>query len=83
MELSIPAGTFETEFAHIHLGQCGGTLGGVVFPLTSFVGGSGSSSTLVAATLASLMDGDHAINLHKAGEPGIYTACGNIPAEAP
>ncbi len=73
----------ETELAHIHSGQCGDALSGVVFPLTSFVAGSGSSSTLVEATLDSLMDGDHAINLHKAGSPSIYTACGNIPAEAP
>ena len=83
VELSISAGALETELTHIHSGQCGDTLGGVVFPLTSFVGGSGSSSTLVEATLDSLMDGNHAINLHEVGNPSIFTACGNIPAEVP
>ena len=83
VELSIPTGALETELTHIHSGQCGESLGGVVFPLTSFVGGSGSSSTLVEATLDSLMGGDHAINLHKAGNPSVFTACGNIPAEGP
>ncbi len=34
----IRAGTLETELTHIHSGQCGDTLGGVVFPLISFVG---------------------------------------------
>ena len=82
VELSISAGALETELVHIHTGQCGDTLGGGVFPLTSFVGGSGSSSTLVAATLDSVMDGGHAINLHQAGSPGTYTACGNIPASS-
>jgi len=80
VELSVSAGALQTELTHIHSGQCGATLGGVVFSLTSFAGGSGTSSTLVDATLDSLRDGNHAINLHQAGSPGIYTACGNIPA---
>ena len=83
VELSIPPGNLNTEQTHIHVGRCGATLGSVVFPLTSFVGGSGSSSTLVNATLSSVMDGNHAINLHQAGNPGNYTACGNIPGVTP
>ena len=35
---------------------------------------------MVSATLASLMDGDHAINAHEAGNAGNYTACSNIPS---
>ena len=60
--LSLSAGTSETDIVHIHSGQCGDTLGGVVHTLTPFVGGSGDSTTIVEATLASVQDGDHAIN---------------------
>ena len=64
---------------HIHFGRCGVDLGGVDYGLTSVV--NGQSATLVKAGLAMLMDGDHAINVHKSGaEAGIYTSCGNIPA---
>ena len=76
--LSLSAGTSETDIVHIHSGQCGDTLGGVVHTLTSFVGGSGDSTTIVEATLASVQDGDHAINAHDASDASIYTACGNI-----
>ena len=79
--LSISSGALTTELAHIHSGQCGATLGGVDHALTSFVGGSGGSTTLLAdVTLAMVQDGDHAINLHYAASGGTYTACGNIPA---
>ena len=79
VNLSIPRGALATELAHIHSGQCGETLGGVVFPLTSFVGGSGLSTTVVGAPLYRLMDGFHAINLHQRGNTNRFTACGNIP----
>ena len=36
--LSLSAGSLETELVHIHLGQCGDSLGGVDRALTSFVG---------------------------------------------
>ena len=66
----------------IHFGTCGANLGGVDHSLSGVVGGA--STTTVDATLASLMDGDHAINLHKSGaEIGTYTSCGNIPAIGP
>ena len=79
--LALLAGTSETELVHIHNGQCGSdTLGGVDFPLTSFVGGSGDSTTTVDITLAHLQDGDHAINTHDASDDSVYTACGNIPS---
>ena len=77
--LFLSAATSQTEKVHIHSGQCGDTLGGVDFTLTSFVDGSGGSTTTVPATLASLQDGDHAINTHDASVVAIYTACGNIP----
>ena len=62
---------------HIHEGACD-SLGGVKYPLSSVV--SGRSVTLVDATLASIQNGNMAINLHKSvAEIGTYTACGNIP----
>ena len=42
----------------------------------------GMSVTTVNATLASLQTGDLVIRLHKLGDPGTYTSCGDIPAEA-
>ncbi len=66
---------------HIHTGQCGPTLGGVAFPLTPLV--DGKSTTTVNVALATLMDGNHAINGHKsAQEINTYVYCGNIPAAA-
>ena len=77
--LSLAEGVVDTELVHIHAGQCGATLGGVVHSLTSFTGGFGGSVTsMVGATLASLRTGGFAINSHKAGEPGVHTTCGNI-----
>ena len=78
--LNISAGDLETELVHIHDGPCD-DLSGVVHPLTSFVDGSGASSTLVDASLASLRSGGFAVNSHQAGNPGTYTTCGDIPAE--
>ena len=78
--LDLSAGALQAELVHIHTGQCGDTLGGVAHPLASFVGGSGSSVTTVDAPLDSLRTGDFAINAHKKDEPGVYTACGNIPS---
>ena len=78
--LTLSLGARNSELVHIHNGQCGATLGGVAYNLTNFAGGSGASSTVVNATLASLQDGDHAINSHDAADASIYTACGNIPS---
>ena len=81
VELILSDGDLQTELVHIHSGQCGqDTLGGVVHGLTSFVGGSGDSSTTVAGVdLVSLRNGDFAVNSHQVGNPAVYTACGNIP----
>ena len=77
--LNITPGDLQTELVHIHEGPCN-DLGGVVHGLSSFVDGSGGSSKLVDASLASLRSGDFAINSHEAGNPGTYTTCGDIPA---
>lgn len=77
--LSLSPGSAESEAVHIHTGQCA-TLGGVANPLSSFAGGAGSSVTTVDAALDSLLTGGFAVNAHTKGNPGVYTACGNIPA---
>jgi hypothetical protein len=63
---------------HIHEGQCGPTLGKVIFPLTNLE--KGKSSTTIDAALDTLMTGGFAINGHKsAQEITVYVFCGNIP----
>ena len=70
-----------SEPDHIHTGQCGATLGGVKYPLKNVEGGT--STTIVAASLASLETGGFAINLHEsAANIANYVACGNIPVMA-
>ncbi len=68
--------------AHIHLGACPG-VGSVAFPLTNVV--DGTSTTMVNATLASLQDGNHNINVHMGtsqADIGVYVSCGNVPVAA-
>ena len=78
-EVVLSATTAISELNHIHTGTCS-DLGGVAHGLTNMAGGA--SVTTVDATLASLMTGGFAVNLHKTGEPSVYTACGDIPATA-
>ncbi len=74
-----PAGA--SEPVHIHSGQCGSTLGAVVFPLSPVV--DGKSTTTISTTMATLQDGNHAVNGHKsAAEIQTYVFCGNIAAAA-
>jgi plastocyanin len=77
--LHLSSGNLESELVHIHSGQCGDSLGGVVHPLTSFTDGAGVSVTTINALLSSVQTGDFAINSHQAGDPAVYTSCGNIP----
>lgn len=70
-----------SEPAHIHSGQCGPTLGKVVYPLKNVEGGK--SDTTVNASLASISTGQFAVNVHQsAANIGTYVACGNIPTMA-
>lgn len=63
---------------HVHFGNCGINLGEVRFPLTDVV--AGKSTTIVDASVTTLSDGSHNINLHKSyPEIRVYTACGEIP----
>jgi hypothetical protein len=67
--------------AHIHTGNCGPTLGGVVFALE--FPRDGKSTSLVNTPLAAVQTGGFAINVHKSPEESnVYVACGNIPAVA-
>ena len=66
-----------SALAHIHAGSCQ-TLGGVAHALSDTSGDT--SSTTVDATLASLMAGSFAVNLHNADDASVYTSCGNIAA---
>ena len=64
--------------AHIHAGQCGATLGDVVYPLNDV--DNGKSETVVSVKFVDLETGGFAINLHKSADDiTTYTACGNIP----
>jgi LPXTG-motif cell wall-anchored protein len=67
--------------AHIHSGNCGPTLGGVVYPLTNVQ--NGTSQTVVDTPLADVETGGFAINLHESPTNiPLYVACGNIRAAA-
>jgi CHRD domain len=67
--------------AHIHSGQCGPSLGAVVYPLTNVQ--NGASTTTVDASLADVETGGFAINLHESPTNiPLYVACGNIRAAA-
>ncbi len=75
-----PAGVEQP--VHIHSGSCPG-VGAVAFPLTNVV--SGTSTTVVNATLDSLRTGGYSINVHQDGTQaglGVYVSCGAIPAAA-
>ena len=66
----------EPQPAHIHSGSCA-TLGDVVYPLNSVVGGI--SETSVGVTLADLEGTEHAINVHMSeADIGTYVGCGDI-----
>ena len=81
VELTLTSGTMVSGLVHIHSGSCGAdTLGGVEIGLTDFA--DGMSISLVDATLASLRNGDRAINAHNIDDASVYTACGDIPTEA-
>ena len=70
-----PAGA--SQPAHIHSGQCGATLGAVVYPLTNVV--NGVSTTTINVTMAKLKSAQYGLNGHKsAAEIGTYTFCGNL-----
>ena len=77
------ATTDEPQPIPIHTGQCT-AVGAVVHDLTTGPTGGvvgGKLTNVANATLASLMDGNHLILVHKSqSSSSIFTTCGNIPA---
>jgi hypothetical protein len=74
--INLQNGTATPQPAHIHEGSCP-NVGKVVHPLATVV--NGTSETTVPASLASLLNGTFAINVHKSGaEASVYVSCGNI-----
>jgi hypothetical protein len=69
----------DAQPAHIHEGTCANLNPTPKYPLTNVT--NGASDTTVNVSLASLMTGGFAINVHKsAAEASVYYSCGNIPA---
>lgn len=67
--------------AHIHEGTCVNLNPAPAYPLTNVE--NGQSETIVPASLASLMNGNFAINVHRSPEEvQVYVSCGDIPAAA-
>jgi len=63
--------------AHIHPGTCADLVPQPKYPLLNVV--DGVSSTVVPASLAELLAGDLAINLHRSNEDlRTYTACADL-----
>lgn len=63
--------------AHVHEGTCTNLNKAPKYGLTSVM--NGTSTTVVNADIATMMQTPHAINVHKSGpEAAIYVACGNI-----
>jgi hypothetical protein len=66
---------------HIHIGTCGKIAKNPEYPLISTI--DGKSRTVVhGVTLAQLLAGHYAINVHKSTDAiGTYVSCGNIVAK--
>ena len=77
VEFSVNPGATMSGAAHIHNGSCGEGLGDIVHNLTSVE--DGMSMTMVAASLSSLQDGNHVINVHSASDATVHTVCGAVP----
>jgi hypothetical protein len=70
--------TAATQPVHIHDGTCAKLNPKPKYPLMSLSSGS-SSTTLENVSLASLLAGPFAVNVHKSpNEVGTYVACGDI-----
>jgi hypothetical protein len=72
-----PAGVAQP--AHIHNGTCATLDPNPRYPLTNVQ--NGQSETTINVSLAEIMNGNMAINVHKsATEASVYVSCGSIPA---
>lgn len=74
----VPAGVVQPM--HIHEGVCGKLNPVPKWPLVP-VNNKGTSTTMVPASLNTLLKGKYAINVHKSAQNiKVYVACGNITA---
>lgn len=79
--LSLTGGSGDQP-AHIHKGTCAKLDPKPAYPLTTVADGK-SETTLKGVTLAALMSGTYAINVHKsAADIKDYVACGDLKATA-
>ena len=88
VKLYLNPGAVMTGGANVHSGSCDAP-GDVMFSLMSMMGMDsgmgmmddkmGMEMMMLDATLASLRDGNHVINVSMAGKPEVSTACGAIP----
>jgi len=63
---------------HIHIGNCGHINKAPEYPLSNTVNGAGVA-TVRGVTMAELLKGTYAINVHKStSDLGTYVSCGNI-----
>lgn len=73
-----PAGVAQPT--HIHIGTCGNINKAPEYALKNTVDGKGTS-LVPGVTLAELLKGKYAINVHKStSDLGTYVSCGNIVA---
>jgi hypothetical protein len=77
--LAFPDTGMAPQPAHIHTGSCAKLTPAPTYGLSNIVGGQ-SMTTLKNVSLASLQNGNFAINVHKStSDLGTYVACGDIP----
>jgi opacity protein-like surface antigen len=79
IELAFPDTGAIPQPAHIHTGSCAKLTPAPTMFESGYVGGK-STTTLKNVSLASLQNGNFAINVHKStSDLGTYVACGDIP----
>ncbi|HEY7598947.1 MAG TPA: hypothetical protein VH741_03390 [Candidatus Limnocylindrales bacterium] len=77
VEVRVESGGNPDMPAHIHPGSCDNLVPQPKYPLQNVV--NGTSTTVVPASLAELLAGDLAVNLHRANDDlGTYTACADL-----
>ena len=77
VEVRVASGGNPDMPAHIHPGSCAELVPQPKYPLQNVL--NGSSTTVVPASLAELLAGDLAVNLHRSNDDlGTYTACADL-----
>src|SRR5688572_27429136 len=75
--IELSNGSSVAQPAHIHKGTCANLDPRPAYPLTSVT--NGASDTTVDVSMATLLNGQYAVNVHKsAAEASVYVACGDI-----